>query len=81
MFVAVLMTGGLIQVNWDDLTEAAPVVITAIMMPLTFSIANGIALGFIAWTVIKVFAGRWQDLNPSLYILAGLFVIKLALFN
>ncbi|MFT6463648.1 NCS2 family permease [Halopseudomonas pelagia] len=81
LFVAVLMTGGLIQVNWDDLTEAAPVVITAIMMPLTFSIANGIALGFIAWTVIKVFAGRWQDLNPSLYILAGLFVIKLALFN
>lgn len=81
LFVAVLMTGGLVQVNWDDLTEAAPVVITAIMMPLTFSIANGIALGFIAWTVIKVFAGRWQDLNPSLYILAGLFVIKLALFN
>lgn len=81
LFVAVLMTGGLIQVNWDDLTEAAPVVITAIMMPLTFSIANGIALGFIAWTVIKVFAGRWQDLNPSLYILAGLFVVKLALFN
>lgn len=81
LFVAVLMTGGLIQVNWDDLTEAAPVVITAIMMPLTFSIANGIALGFIAWTVIKLLAGRWQDLNPSLYILAGLFVIKLALFN
>ncbi|WP_022964845.1 NCS2 family permease [Halopseudomonas pelagia] len=81
MFVAVLMTGGLIQVNWDDLTEAAPVVITAIMMPLTFSIANGIALGFIAWTAIKLLAGRWQDLNPSLYILAGLFIIKLALFN
>ena len=81
LFVAVLMTGGLVQVNWDDLTEAAPVVITAIMMPLTFSIANGIALGFIAWTVIKLFAGRWKDLTPSLYLLAGLFVIKLALFN
>ncbi|MFN3581687.1 MAG: NCS2 family permease, partial [Pseudomonas sp.] len=73
--------GGLVQVDWEDLTEAAPVVITAIMMPLTFSIANGIALGFIAWTVIKLLAGRWQDLNPSLYVLAGLFIIKLALFN
>jgi AGZA family xanthine/uracil permease-like MFS transporter len=76
-----LMTGGLVQVDWDDLTEAAPVVITAIMMPLTFSIANGIAAGFIVWTAIKLLSGRWQDLNPSLYILAGLFIIKLALFN
>lgn len=81
LFVAVLMTGGLVQVNWEDLTEAAPVVITAIMMPLTFSIANGIALGFITWTAIKLLSGRWRELNPSLYVLAGLFVIKLALFN
>tara|TARA_R110000868_G_scaffold305223_1_gene566332 strand:- start:458 stop:1750 length:1293 start_codon:yes stop_codon:yes gene_type:complete len=81
LFVAVLMTGGLVQVDWDDLTEAAPVVITAIMMPLTFSIANGIAAGFIVWTAIKLLSGRWRDLNLSLYILAGLFIIKLALFN
>ncbi len=81
LFVAVLMTGGLVQVDWDDLTEAAPVVITAVMMPLTFSIANGIAAGFIVWTAIKLLSGRWRDLNLSLYILAGLFIIKLALFN
>ncbi|GGE33774.1 transporter [Halopseudomonas oceani] len=81
LFVAVLMTHGLVQINWDDLTEAAPVVVTALAMPLTFSIANGIALGFISWTVIKLLAGRWRELNPSLYILAGLFVIKLALFS
>ncbi len=80
-FVAVLMTSGLVQVDWDDLTVAAPVVVTALTMPLTFSIANGIALGFISWTAIKLLAGRWQDLNPSLYLLAGLFVIKLAVFN
>jgi len=81
LFVAVLMTGGLVQVDWDDLTVAAPVLITTITMPLTFSIANGIALGFISWTAIKLLAGRWHDLNPSLYVLAALFIIKLALFN
>ncbi|WP_150303161.1 NCS2 family permease [Pseudomonas saliphila] len=81
LFVAVLMTGGLVQVDWEDLTEAAPVVITALAMPLTFSIANGIALGFIAWVVIKLLAGRHRDLNWSLYALAGLFVIKLAVFS
>lgn len=81
LFVAVLMTGGLVQIDWEDLTVAAPVVITAISMPLTFSIAHGIALGFISWTAIKLLAGRWRDLNPSLYILAGLFIIKLAIFH
>ena len=47
-FIAVLMTSGLAEIDWDDLTVAAPVVVTALAMPLTFSIANGIAFGFIA---------------------------------
>ncbi|TVP90439.1 MAG: NCS2 family permease [Pseudomonadaceae bacterium] len=81
LFVAVLMTGGLVQVDWEDLTEAAPVVVTAIMMPLTFSIAHGIAIGFITWTAIKLLSGRWRELNPSLYALSALFIIKLAFFN
>ena len=80
-FVAVLMTSGLVQVDWEDLTEAAPVVVTALVMPLTFSIANGIALGFIAWTAIKLFSGRWRDLNASLYVLSALFIIKLGFFS
>ena len=80
-FVAVLMTSGLVQVDWDDLSEAAPVVVTALFMPLTFSIANGIALGFIAWTAIKLLTGRWRDLNASLCILSVLFIIKLGFFN
>ena len=49
-------------------------------MPLTFSIANGIAFGFIAWTLIKLLAGRWRDLNPALVVLSVLFAIKLAYF-
>ncbi len=80
LFVAVLMTSGLAEINWDDITEAAPVVITALAMPLTFSIANGIAFGFISWVVIKALAGRLRDLNPALVVLAAIFIIKFGFF-
>ena len=78
LFVAVLMTSGLAEIDWDDITVAAPVVITALAMPLTFSIANGIAFGFIAWVVIKALAGRYQELNPALVVLAAIFLAKFA---
>ncbi|MFS0828851.1 NCS2 family permease [Pseudomonas sp. MLB6B] len=81
LFVAVLMASGLAEINWDDITEAAPVVVTALAMPLTYSIANGIAFGFIAWTAIKLISGRYRDLNAALVILSILFVIKLGWFN
>lgn len=77
LYVAVLMVGGLQSINWDDITEAAPVVIVALMMPLTFSIANGIALGFIAYAAIKVFSGKAKELSGSVWFLAALFLIKL----
>ena len=78
LFVAVLMTSGLAEIDWEDITVAAPVVITALAMPLTFSIANGIAFGFIAWVLIKALAGRFKELNPALVILAAIFVVKFA---
>lgn len=81
LFVAVLMASGLAEINWDDVTEAAPVVVTALAMPLTYSIANGIAFGFITWTAIKLISGRRGDLNPALVVLSILFVIKLGWFN
>ncbi|WAH59569.1 NCS2 family permease [Pseudomonas silvicola] len=81
LFVAVLMMSGLAEINWDDITEAAPVVVTALAMPFTYSIANGIAFGFISWTLIKLLSGRTRDLNPALVILSILFVIKLGWFN
>ncbi|MFI8480677.1 NCS2 family permease [Pseudomonas sp. NPDC078700] len=81
LFVAVLMTAGLAEIDWNDITIAAPVLVTALAMPLTFSIANGIAFGFIAWAAIKLLAGRGKELNPALVILAVLFVIKFAWFN
>ena len=81
MFVGVLMMSGLAEVEWDDITIAAPVAITALAMPFTFSIANGIALGFISWTAIKLMSGKARELNPALVILSILFVIKLGWFS
>ena len=80
MFVAVLMVSGLAEIEWDDVTVAAPGVITALAMPFTYSIANGIAFGFISWTVIKLLSGRARELNAPLIILSVLFVVKLGWF-
>ncbi|WP_027597014.1 NCS2 family permease [Pseudomonas sp. MOIL14HWK12:I2] len=80
-FIAVLMTSGLAEIEWDDLTTAAPVLVTALAMPLTYSIANGIAFGFITWTFIKLLSGRTRELNSALIVLSILFVIKLGWFN
>ncbi|MFO7908860.1 MAG: NCS2 family permease [Halomonas sp.] len=76
LYVAVLMAGSLAHANWDDPTEAAPVLIAALAMPLTFSIAEGIALGFISFVAIKTLSGRFKDLNPAVVLLALLFVAK-----
>ncbi len=76
LYVACLMTRGLVEIEWDDITEAAPAVITAIAMPFTFSIAEGIAFGFISYTVIKLVSGKFTDIHPAVAILAALFVVK-----
>ncbi|MGE4477311.1 MAG: NCS2 family permease, partial [Stutzerimonas sp.] len=81
LFVAVLMMSSLAGIDWDDLTVAAPVAVAALAMPLTFSIANGIAFGFIAWTAIKLLAGRWRELSPAMWVLSALFIIKLGWFT
>lgn len=77
-YVAVLMIRGLSEIDWDDLTEAAPAVVTAISMPFTFSIAHGIAFGFITYVATKLLAGRSKDLSPMVVLIAVLFVLKFA---
>ncbi|WNC66913.1 NCS2 family permease [Thalassotalea nanhaiensis] len=77
-FVGVLMLGGLVHVKWDDLMDAVPVAVILITMPLTFSIADGIAFGFISYAAVRVFSGRFSDINPSVWFLAALFVAKFA---
>jgi AGZA family xanthine/uracil permease-like MFS transporter len=78
LFVACIMARGLADLDWDDPTESVPAVVTAIAMPLTFSIANGIALGFISHAAIKLVSGRPRELPWPMAVLAVLFVIRYA---
>ncbi len=78
-FVAVVMARGLAEIDWDDLTEAAPAAAVAITMPLSYSIATGIGIGFITYVLVKVFAGRLADLTPAVIALAAVFALKFAI--
>jgi AGZA family xanthine/uracil permease-like MFS transporter len=79
LYVACLMTRGLAEVDWDDVTEYAPAVVTAIAMPLTFSIATGIAFGFIGYAAIKLLAGRYGELRPAILVLGAIFLLRFIL--
>lgn len=76
IYVAMLMMTGLKQIEWDDMTDCIPAIITAVMMPLTFSIANGIAMGFITYTALKFFSGHRSQISISIYALTAIFVAK-----
>lgn len=78
VYVACLMMSAVKELDFNDATEYAPAIITIAAMPLTFSIAHGIAFGFIAYTGIKLLAGRFSDIRPAVAILAALFVLKFA---
>jgi len=81
IYVGVLMTSSLARVKWDDLTEAVPAFVTAVMMPFSFSITEGIALGFISYCVMKLGTGRWREISPCVIVIALLFVFKIAFLD
>jgi len=72
VFVATHFMRNMLDIDWDDVTEYAPAVLAAILMPLTFSIANGIAIGFLTYAVVKIFSGRLSDANPAVLLVAVL---------
>jgi AGZA family xanthine/uracil permease-like MFS transporter len=73
-----MMAASLRDLAWDDVTEYTPAMGTVITMPLTFSIADGIALGFISFAAIKLLAGRAGEVKPAMAVLAILFLLKFA---
>ena len=78
LYVACLMTRGLAEIDWSDVTEYAPAVVTAVAMPLTYSIATGIGLGFITYALIKIVSGKFMEASPAVIGLAVLFALKFA---
>jgi adenine/guanine/hypoxanthine permease len=77
VLVGVMMMTPIKNINFDDFTESIPVFLTMIMMPLTFSIAEGIVFGMLSYVLLKLLSGKVKDITPVMYVLAVLFVIKL----
>jgi AGZA family xanthine/uracil permease-like MFS transporter len=76
VYVALLMMSGMRDLDWDDPTELLPALLTIVMIPLTFSIANGIAIGFITYVGVKLLVGRQAEISSGAWFLAGIFLAK-----
>ncbi len=80
LYVAGLMMRELLEIDWGDVTEAVPAGIAALIMPFTYSIANGLAFGFIVHAALKLLTGRAREVHPAMWVVAGLFLLRYALF-
>ena len=76
ILVGVLMTQSIAQIVWNDFSEAVPAFITMLATPLTFSIATGLSLGLISYTVVKIAAGKIREINVLIWILTVLFILR-----
>ena len=79
LYVAGLMMRELVEIDWSDPTEAVPASLTALIMPFTYSIAEGIAFGFISYVVLKLITGKYRQLHLATVLVAALFVIRFAI--
>mgnify|MGYP001451068233 FL=1 len=76
IYVSILMMSGMEKLNWSDLTELLPALVIIVMIPLTFSIANGIALGFLSYVVLKISSGEIKNISSGAWFLTVVFVSK-----
>ncbi len=76
VLVGAMMMGNVIKINWKDYTEAIPAFLTIVGIPLCFSIADGIAWGFISYPTIKLFSGRGREASWVMYLVGGLFLLR-----
>jgi AGZA family xanthine/uracil permease-like MFS transporter len=76
ILVGVLMTQSIAQIAWHDFSEAVPAFITMLATPLTFSIATGLSLGLISYTIVKIAAGKIREVNALIWILTILFILR-----
>ncbi|MGA2812542.1 MAG: NCS2 family permease [Candidatus Acidiferrum sp.] len=76
VFVGALMCGAVARVNWEDFSEALPAFLTLVATPLTFSIATGLSMGLLSYTLMKVGTGRHREISPLIWILSLLFFLR-----
>ena len=76
--VGSLMIRAIRDVDWDDFTEALPAFLTVVLIPLTFSITDGMAFGFISYALLKLVTGRARECHWLIYLFAALFVVRYA---
>jgi AGZA family xanthine/uracil permease-like MFS transporter len=81
IIVGSLMMAVITKIRWDTPDESIPAFLTMISVPLTFSIANGLAIGFISYPLVKAFSGRWREVNVIVYVLAALFILRFAMLS
>ena len=81
IIVGSLMMAVISKIKWDVPDESIPAFLTMISVPLTFSIANGLAIGFISYPLVKAFSGRWREVNVIVYVLAVLFILRFAMLS
>lgn len=79
IYVALLMMSGMQHLSWSDPTELLPALLTIIMVPLSFSIANGIAAGFLSYVILKVIAGKSADVTAAAWVMALIFTARFGL--
>ena len=77
VYIATLFVRNIVDIEWDDIAEAGPAVLAMIAMPFTYSISHGIALAFISYAAVKILSGK-LDINPAIYVIAGLSLISFA---
>ena len=76
VLVGFFMMSPILKINFDDYTESIPAFLTIIMMPLAYSIAEGIVFGMLSYVLLKVLTGKQKDLTVVMVVLAALFILK-----
>ena len=79
IFVGSILLGNVTRINFSDITESLPAFLVMIGMPLTYSIADGLAFGFVSYPILKVFTGRAREVHPIMYVLGIVFILRYAL--
>jgi AGZA family xanthine/uracil permease-like MFS transporter len=76
LYVAILFVRNITDIEWNDIAESGPAVLAMIVMPLTYSISNGIALAFIAYALIRIFTGKFGKTSPAIWVIAAASVLS-----